>query len=228
MKRGKTMNIKTWQVLLATISFGIVGYFTSSSIIEIISAITGLLCVWFAAKENIWTYPVGFINIACFMIVFYEAKLYADFTLQIFFAVLSAWGWIIWLTKRQGYDVRPTTSLNFKQLAFYSILILIFTAIWGYVLQTYTDASIPYLDAFIAMFSVVAQILLSKKVLQNWYFWIIVDVMSIGMYLYKDLTLIAILYIMFLANAIYGAIKWNGSYKNQIQLKEITSHVQSN
>jgi nicotinamide mononucleotide transporter len=205
--------MKTWHVLLATILFGIIGYFTSSSTIEIVSAVSGLLCVWLAARENVWTYPIGLINIAAFMYIFFDAKLYADFTLQIVFAILSVMGWVVWLTKRQGKYIRPTTSLDFQGWTCITISVFIITLIWGSILKTYTDASIPYLDAFIATLSIVAQWLLSKKILQNWYLWIAVDVLSIGMYFYKDLTLIGILYIVFLFNAIYGLYQWRNNYE---------------
>jgi nicotinamide mononucleotide transporter len=204
--------MKTWHVALATVLFGVIGYFTSSSTVELISAVTGLLCVWLAARENIWTYPIGLINIACFMWIFYDVKLYADFTLQIIFAILSVMGWVVWLTKRQGKDVRPTTQLNGSGWSLVAIATVVITALWGVVLQRYTDASIPYVDAFIATLSVIAQWLLSKKVLQNWHLWIAVDVLSVGMYFYKGLNLIGILYIVFLINAIYGLMEWRKSY----------------
>lgn len=209
-------NLKLWHVGLATVVFGVIGYFTSSNLIEIISAVSGLLCVWLAACRNIWNYPIGFINIAAFMIIFYDAKLYADFTLQIVFAVLGGWGWYIWLTKRRGERVRPTTKLFTYEWIAYGGIVVFLTGLWGYILQTYTDASIPYADAFIATLSVFAQFLLSKKVLQNWYIWITVDVLSIIMYTYKGLDIIAILYGFFLINAIYGAVAWTKEY-NKLQ-----------
>lgn len=190
-----------------------VAYFISSSSIEIIATISGLFCVYFVAKENIWNFPIGLVNIVLFGKMFYEAKLYADMMLQGFFFILTFYGWYIWLTNRQGKRVRPTTSLTKAQniLVFGSVLAV--TGVWGYALQVLTDASIPFLDSFIASMSLVAQWLLSKKILQNWILWIIVDVLSIGMYFYKELYLVSILYAVFLVIATYGWFEWKEEYQ---------------
>lgn len=201
-----------WLNVASLIAMGVVTYFTSASWIEITAAITGLLCVWLNAKENIWNYPIGYINVACFIYMFWDAKLYADVTLQCFFAVLMAIGWYTWLTKRQGSAVRPTTKAPNHIFLIWIVIIFALGGIWGAVLHAWTDASVPYLDALIAMASVVAQFFLSRKVLQNWLIWIVVDVFSIGMYWYKGLHLTAYLYVMFLLIAIQGYVEWRKNY----------------
>lgn len=210
------MKINKWHVFIISIIFLVVGYFTSSTAIEIASTVSGLLCVWLAAKENIWNYPIGFVNIACFMFVFYDAKLYADFSLQIFFAILSAYGWIYWLKSKGDRPVKQTQKISLKLSLWMIALVVVGTLAWGFVLKQYTDASIPYADSFIAILSVVAQILLSSKRLENWYVWILVDVLSVGMYFYKGLHVIGILYIVFTINAIYGAIAWHKQYREEV------------
>lgn len=187
--------------------------YLSASPLEMVATLTGLLCVWLTAKENIWCWPIGLINVGCFFFMFYEAKLYADMTLQVLFFLLSIQGWIIWMTKRDQANVRPTTKVSSKMLMILPITLVVATILWGYVLTNYTDASIPYLDAFIAVLSIIAQYLLSSKILENWYAWIVVDVLSIGMYLYKDLYSVAFLYLVFLLIAISGLIQWNKNIK---------------
>lgn len=193
--------------------FGAVAYFTSSSPIEILSAISGLLCVWLAAKRNVWTYPVGLVNIVCYMYMFYNVQLYADAGLQIVFFVLSLYGWFIWLTKREGQPVRPTRVMTTREWVLLLPVILAITIVWGGSLHNFTNASIPYLDAFVASMSVVAQFFMGKKVLENWLLWIAIDVLSIGMYMYKDLHIVALTYVFFLANAVYGYIAWKKEYE---------------
>lgn len=189
-----------------------VAYFTSSSPIEIAATTTGLAAVWLTAKEKIWTWPISLINVACFFYMFLDVKLYADMTLQVFFFILSIYGWVIWMTKRGEAAVRPTRLWNEKLAALLGGFIVIFTTVWGLVLDVYTDASIPYLDAFIATLSLTAQFLLSYKILQNWYFWILVDVLSIGMYFYKELYTTSFLYVIFLGIAIMGLVDWKREY----------------
>lgn len=190
----------------------IVAYFTSSTPLEIAATTTGLLAVWLTAKEKIWTWPVSLVNVTCFFYMFLDVKLYADMTLQVFFFVLSIYGWMVWMTKRGSAPVRPTRTWTPRMAVVLLGFLAVFTLGWGYVLTQYTDASIPYVDAFIATLSLIAQFLLSYKILQNWYFWIAVDVLSIGMYFYKGLYTTSFLYVIFLGIAIMGLVEWRREY----------------
>lgn len=206
---------KWYTVVALSIAMLLVAYYTSSSLLEIVATLTGLLSVWLTARENIWCWPIGLINVFCFFYMFYEAKLYADMSLQVFFFVLSIQGWIIWLTKRGTAKVRPTKRISLQMVAWLGVVLVVVTIAWGYVLATYTDASIPYMDAFIATLSVIAQFLLSSKRLENWHCWIAVDVLSIGMYLYKGLDTVAFLYLIFLVIAVAGLISWKKEMRSE-------------
>jgi nicotinamide mononucleotide transporter len=184
----------------------------SATPLEMVATLAGLLCVWLTAKENIWCWPIGLINVGCFFFMFYGAKLYADMTLQVIFFILSIQGWIVWLTKRQQAEVRPTKRLSQKLGSILAGIFVVLTIAWGYMLSEFTDGSIPYLDALIATLSIVAQFLLSNKILENWYVWIVVDVLSIGMYWYKGLYSVAFLYVVFLVIAVYGLLSWKKTY----------------
>jgi nicotinamide mononucleotide transporter len=199
---------KVWVLPVLFICMLAVAFYTSSTTLEIVATTTGLLCVWLTARENIWAWPIGLINVGCFFYMFWEVKLYADMTLQILFFVLSIYGWIFWLTKRGGAKVRPTRQMTVRSAGILAVLLVAVTGGWGFLLSTYTDASIPYVDAFIATLSIIAQYLLSSKVLENWLCWIAVDVLSIGMYAYKDLYAVAFLYLIFLGIAAAGFFSW--------------------
>jgi nicotinamide mononucleotide transporter len=214
---------KAWSFLALFICMVAIAIYTSSTAIEIVATTTGLLCVWLTAKENIWSWPVGLVNVGCFFVMFWEAKLYADTMLQVFFFILSVYGWIMWLTKREGTKVRPTRKITSRLTFILSVFLVVMTLLWGYVLQTYTDASIPYADAFIATLSLIAQYLLSSKVLENWLIWIAVDVMSVAMYAYKDLYAVAFLYLIFLFIAIAGYVGWKRAL-HTVDRRELTCH----
>ncbi|MFD1956797.1 nicotinamide riboside transporter PnuC [Paenibacillus thailandensis] len=199
---------KGWTLLIASVWMAAIAVYTSSTTLEVVATATGLLSVWLTARENIWAWPVGLVNVGCFFFMFEEAKLYADMTLQIFFFILSVYGWAVWLMKREGADVRPTRRIKMGTAVWLGALAVVLSAVWGYVLETYTDASIPYADAFIATFSLVAQYLLSSKVLENWICWVAVDVMSIAMYAYKELYALSFLYVIFLLIAASGYVSW--------------------
>lgn len=207
--------VKVLDVLIL-VAFGIIAYFLNSSTMEIVASLTGLLCVWLNAKENIWAYPIGIVNLTLFFIIFYQVNLYADATLQVIFFVLSIYGWVVWLTKRNGQAVRPTRGMTKNETIGLFVGVIALTGGWGYGLHILTDASIPYLDAFIASMSIFAQFFLSRKVLQNWLIWIAIDVLSIGMYIYKGLPLIAFTYFIFLLICIFGYISWKKEMKTKV------------
>ncbi|CAN7720472.1 nicotinamide riboside transporter PnuC [Paenibacillus sp. LjRoot153] len=214
---------KAWLFVALLIGMVAIAIYTSSTAIEIVATTSGLLCVWLTAKENMWSWPIGLVNVGCFFVMFWEAKLYADTMLQVFFFILSVYGWIVWMTKREGTKVRPTRKITSRLTFILSVFLVVMTLLWGYVLQAYTDASIPYADAFIATLSLIAQYLLSSKVLENWLLWIAVDVMSVAMYAYKDLYAVAFLYLIFLFIALGGYVGWKRALRI-VDRRELICH----
>ncbi|MHA6482508.1 nicotinamide riboside transporter PnuC [Paenibacillus sp. strain BS8-2] len=205
--------VKKGTLLLLVAAMLAIAWLTSSTTLEIVATMTGLLCVWLTARQNIWAWPIGLVNVGCFFFMFLEVKLYADMMLQVVFFVLSVYGWIVWLTKREGEKVRPTQSIKKRLAIILGIMAIAVTLAWGYLLHTHTDASIPYADAFVATLSLMAQYLLSSKILQNWLVWIAVDVLSIGLYAYKELYALAFLYVIFLGIATSGYFSWKREYR---------------
>lgn len=180
------------------------------SLIEWLGAISGLLCVWLTAKERISSFPIGIVNIGFFAYMFFDAKLYADAMLQVaFFLPLTLYGWYVWLHGNQNTkNVTVTRDITKRELLGSIGAFVVGSAVWAMVLHRFTDASIPWIDAPLAMASIIAQLLLSRKVIQNWLIWIGVDVFSVGMYFYKGLNITAALYAVFLCIAVKGYLSW--------------------
>ncbi|SDW15080.1 nicotinamide mononucleotide transporter [Marininema mesophilum] len=177
--------------------------------IEVWTTITGLLCVYLNARENIWGFPIALINVSIFFIMFYQVHLYADMGLQVFFFILSVIGWYFWLTgDKNSKDVRVTRNMTKNETIITIGTILVGGMLWAFLLDKFTDASIPYLDATLAVASIIAQYFLSRKVLQNWLIWIFINVFSIGMYWYKELYMTSGLYLLFLGIATWGYFSW--------------------
>lgn len=177
--------------------------------IQVWGAITGLLCVFLAARENVWSYPVGIINIIIFVFMFYDAKLYADVTLQGIFMILTIYGWVHWLRgPKNNKDVRKTSRLTLSQRLFLLVIVSALTAVLGSFYHYMTEAALPYQDSFILSASIVAQYLLSRKVLDTWIFWIMVNIVAVPVYWSRGLDITAVLYVVFLVNAIHGYIAW--------------------
>jgi nicotinamide mononucleotide transporter len=183
------------------------------SLIELIATISGLVSVYYAAKSSILTWSTGLVNEIAFMILFYQLHLYSDMLLQVYFMVATFYGWYYWGQKAP----KEIGVLGFSQLLIYilitlggTVLVALFMCKIHHILPSlfHTPASFPWVDAFVSVTSVVATVLLARKFLATWYFWIVVDLVSIGLYLVKGVHLIAIEYCVFLVLAIMGLIAW--------------------
>jgi nicotinamide mononucleotide transporter len=183
--------------------------------IEIWATIFGVISVYLTVKENIWCWPTGLVMVILYIVIFRDAKLYSDMILQIIYVFMQIYGWYYWVYGDKKKDKLPVTTLKLKTFAVWAVSIVIGTAVWGYIMATYTDASFPYADGFITVASLVAQWFLSKKYLQSWWLWIIVDVIAIGVYGMKALYLTSGLYVIFLVLATSGLMQWRKTHKNQ-------------
>lgn len=183
------------------------------TLIELIATIFGLLCVGLTIRQSIWCWPAGLVQVALYVCVFYEAKLYSDVLLHLVYVVLGIYGWYHWLRGGPREDGLPVTRLAAMPFAGWLLVAAMGAAGLGYLMSRWTDASLPYWDAAIAAMSLVAQYLLARKVLQNWLLWIAVDVVAIGVYGAKGLYITTGLYAVFLVMATMGWFAWKRSYQ---------------
>jgi nicotinamide mononucleotide transporter len=178
------------------------------STIEIIAVVFSLLCVWLSVRRSILNWPAGLIGVSAYLILFLQIKLYADATLQVFFLVQGVYGWVHW-KKSQEKDHRIVVEyLTVHNRLLYCITIIAVTGCWGLLLAHYTDASIPYVDAFAATTSFFANWLMARKKIENWILWITADIVYIGLFFYKALYLSCGIYVIFLVLAIIGFVQW--------------------
>ena len=181
--------------------------------IEIFGAIFGFLSVYFTIKQNIWCWYFGLLQVTLYCFVFFTSKLYSDMILHVIYIFLQVFGWYNW--KYGGMNKSTLRVTLLTNATFWIGLTIIATLLVGYMMQTRTDASYPYEDAFIMIASLVAQYLMIKKILQSWMFWIIVDVVAIVIYAYKDLYFTTVLYVLFLVMAIIGYLEWKKAYNEE-------------
>ena len=189
-------------------------WWQQQSLYEVIAVITGLLCVYLAAKNNIWNWPFAIISVGIYIFIFFDSHLYADMGLQFYFMVMNIYGWYYWSNKPSTEKKIPVIVITRKEVGLSIIAVIVFTIFLGSVLK-YTSASFPYLDSFCAACSLVAQVLLARKVLENWLIWVFVDVIYVGVYIFKGLHLTAIMYAIYVGIALMGYIDWKKEYKKQ-------------
>jgi nicotinamide mononucleotide transporter len=181
------------------------------SSLELIAAITGAISVWLSVRQNIWSWPTAIVNVVLYALVFWNARLYADMGLQVVYAVLSVYGWYEWLYGGEGHTHLRVTRTTGPVGARLVLVAAVGSAALGTVLHRTTDAALPYMDSFLSSTSLVAQWMMTKKLLENWLVWIAVDVLYVGMFLFKGLYLTAGLYAVFLALAVRGYLDWRRS-----------------
>ena len=184
--------------------------------IEIFGLCAGTLSIALLIKQNIWTWPIGIAYTLASLYIFFTAKLYADFALHVFFLFMSFYGWYYWLQGNSSFDSELPVSRESKKVLAYSIIICVLAIILASNLFTmYTDAELPYWDNTTSILSVLAIWLQSRKKIESWVFWLIIDILSVGIYFYKDLYLYSLLYSIYVAMAFFGYATWLKSYRNE-------------
>jgi len=184
--------------------------------VEILGVIFSILYLFFSIRQNILLWPMGIASALLYMVVFFQSKFYADMGLNAYYVVISIYGWLLWKRGKEQQDSGlPVSRLGKKNAV---ILLLITTAAFvgiGILLKEYTDSPIPYWDAFTTAVSFTATWMLARKILENWILWIIVDLVSMGLYLYRGLYPTLLLFGIYTTMAVIGYIKWLRSYQSQ-------------
>jgi nicotinamide mononucleotide transporter len=185
--------------------------------LEITGVITGFVCVYLNTRENVWGWPIGLVSVFCYIFIFYDAKLYADMALQVIYVALGLYGWYEWLYGGEAKKQLRVSKIKQKELLLLVSIGIVATGTAYYSLQKFTDASLPFWDSITAVFSLAGQYLLARKVLENWLFWIFVDIIYVFLYFYKALYLTSLLYFGFLVLATIGYFGWRKSLQAEKQ-----------
>lgn len=171
----------------------------------------GIVAVYLTVRENIWCWPLGLVNVGLFVVVFWQAKLYADMGLQVVYIVLCSYGWYAWLHGGANRGALPVSRSPRSTLGLLALLGAAGAGLLGLALAGHTDASLPFWDSSTTSFSLVAQFMQTRKWLENWIVWIVVNVVYVGMYVYKSLYPTAGLYAVLLVLAVLGLREWKQS-----------------
>jgi nicotinamide mononucleotide transporter len=178
---------------------------------EVVGVVTGVLAVWLTTRQKIWCWPVGIVSVGSFIVVFFRAKLYAAMGLQAVYVGLAAYGWYAWLHGGEDHSGLKVSRLPRSLALGLAVAGAAATGIAGYWLRARTDEALPYLDGFTTSFSLVAQWMQTRKFLENWAVWAVVDVVYVGMSLSQGLTLTAGLYAVYIGLALLGFRDWRRS-----------------
>ncbi len=176
--------------------------------IEIIGFVTAVLGIYLTAKKNIIAWPILILSSLAYAYFFFEIKLYADSTLQFFFVATSIFAWINWKKSMTNEQTFVVQRLAIKNITGLLLLISFSGIIIAKILTKFSDATYAEYDSILFSASIVASILSAKMYLENWYFWIVINLSYIVLYIYKEAYLTAVLYTILIALAVLGLREW--------------------
>lgn len=192
--------------------------------IEIIGVIVGLLYLWFEYKASIYLWITSIIMPVVYIFVFYNAGLYADFGINVYYLLIAVYGWIKWkygtamrvrIHKKEGGVNEndrslelPISKVPYRQIILLILVFIISFLVIVWILKNFTNSDVPWCDSFTTAMSIIGMWMLAQKYIEQWFVWIVVDVVSVALYIYKDLYPTASLYGLYAIIAIFGYIKW--------------------
>ena len=180
--------------------------------IEPLAVVTGIASVALTVRQRIASWPVGIVSVVLFLILFLDAGLYADSMLQVVYVILGVYGWWFWLHGGPRRDELPVTGASMRLRLVLALVAVAGTLGFGTFLDVATDSTVPYADAATTTLSLIAQFLLTRKLIETWPVWIFgVNVPFIAIYLYKGLAMTAALQLVFIALSIAGWRAWRAS-----------------
>ncbi len=203
---------------LKNIAFEILSY--PISYVELIGTLFGFLSVYFASRANMLTWATGIINEIFLLILFFQVQLYADMFLQVYFFVVTLYGWHNWKQKPEQNSI---TSTDFKAKIWLLCAITLGTIIAGFLFSNIhlylpyyfkTEAAYPLADSFVMVLSIIATVLLAQKKIETWYLWIVVDLVCVCLFFKKGIVFLALEYLVFLGLATYGLLNWKKQLNN--------------
>jgi nicotinamide mononucleotide transporter len=175
----------------------------------------GLVSVYLSTRENIWSWPTAIINVGLYTLLFFREKLYADMGLQVIYLMLSFYGWYEWLYGGENRTELHVSRVTPRLAALLTVIGAVGSLVLGYFLHQNTDAALPYLDATLSVFSLIAQWMMTRKILENWALWIVLDVVYVWMFIFlKHLNFTAFQYSVFLILAVMGYRDWKRSFES--------------
>ncbi len=183
--------------------------------IEVLGVILSITYLILSIKQNILLWPMGILSAALYIIVFFQSKFYADMGLNFYYVVISLYGWATWASERKRTGVKMQVKLmRGKKALLAFVSFVVFFVIIGVVLDKFTDSPLPYWDALTTSGSIVATWMLTRKYIEHWILWVAIDLISMGLYLYKGLYPTAILFVIYSIMAVIGFIQWNRELKS--------------
>lgn len=178
---------------------------------ELIAAALGFVSIFLQIKQNVWYWLVSIVMVGMYIYIYIDARLYADMSLQVYYLIMSFYGWYLWLFgnyQNQHFSPIKVSNTTPKMQRILLVIMVVLFIVISWILSAFTDSDLPFWDSFTTALSFVATWMLAKKILENWLVWIVVDAVSVGIYVYKGLYPTAFLFLFLTILAVVGYRKW--------------------
>ncbi len=178
------------------------------SLLEVVAVVMALLYLFLAIRQNIWCWFGAGISTAIYVYLFLDAKLYMQSALNGFYFAMAIYGWVVWRSGQTEEKQLPVVSWPLMTHVYAILLIAAVGLFNGYVLDTQTDSQHAYVDAIVAWGAIWATFLVARKVLENWWYWLVIDIASIFIYWSRDLQLTSVLFAVYVLMIPFGLVSW--------------------
>lgn len=193
----------------------------SMSLLEVTAVVFAMAYLLLAVRENVWCWLFAFISTAIYTVLFWDVSLLMESALNVYYMLMAVYGWYQWTRGGTNGDELPhalkVRSMSGAQHALTIIAIAVLSIVSGYLLGEHSTAAWPYVDSFTTWASVITTYLVARKYLQNWLYWIVIDTVSIPLYIDRGLNLTALLFIAYVIIAVVGYFKWRDHFRNNGQ-----------
>lgn len=187
----------------------------AQSLPETIAVVAAVSYLVLAIRQNILCWLFAAISTAIYIWLFVVAKLYMESVLNVFYLAMAGYGWTVWRSGKNDGSSRPVVVWPLKTHATAIVSILVISAVNGYLLGNYSDAAFPYVDSLTTWSAIWATFLIARKVLENWWYWLLIDIASIFIYWSRDLQLTSFLFAVYVFMIPFGLYSWNHSMQRQ-------------
>lgn len=189
---------------------------------EYIAVIAGIVSVWFSRIENIWVYPVGLISTVIYIFLSMKLHLYGEASVNLFYTIMSIYGWVLWLKKdrQQHYVVTIQYSTRREWVMHLLFCVFCYFVIYGsltWLKKDFAPEAIPWADAFASATAYTGMLLMARKKVESWYWWIVTNIASIPLYFVKQYVFTSVFYFILLVMAVFGLLEWKKRAKHQVE-----------
>jgi nicotinamide mononucleotide transporter len=185
------------------------------SALETLAVVTAIAYLLLAIRQNIWCWLFAGISTAIYVYLFMTARLYMESALNVFYFAMAIYGWSVWYRGRTDDHELPVSRWTVSIHTYAIAAIIGASLVSGYLLDTRTDAAFPYIDSLTTWAAIWATFLVARKVLENWWYWLVIDVASIFIYWSRDLQLTSVLFVVYVIMIPFGLISWTRTWKEQ-------------